>query len=172
MKKIPMFVLITIVLLQACVSVPDLKPYEKREVSNVLENRYCKKLYEKYSGKILVKNIGGFFEINNCDKIILLDSKCENYLCLFTSGLINREILGFTSTKTDTLKIHEVIECKEFNKGDSIKFFKLNASSSTYVLNPIFYLIELTNEKGKRMTSLRRFIKESRLTFVANWIWI
>ncbi len=137
-------------------------------------NKYQKKDYPKFNGKIEIsKNI--FYHFG--DKILKISLENKKYEKFFSLGIFNPDVLFGKETikqtkeatfdnffRTDSLAICCFEEMKKLNPNSKTKRFKFWVFR-TNVANPTEYYIEFYNEKANRFTSIEQFIENSKMTF-------
>ena len=141
--------------------------------------------YQRYKSKILVKSNN---EIQFENKTLSINCSSK-FLPIFTEGIFypqlvignteNNKILNniefeklnineqvfYKISRNDLFNISELEELKFLNNDSKIKRFRF-WSFQLGMANPQVYYFELTNESATNNTSLKDFIKNSKLTFV------
>ena len=139
--------------------------HEKYLAKQIFEKKYTKYEYSKFSEEIKRNNSEIQFGKTQCIKYSdYSDSEFNKYKLIFEKGLLYPEIMG-----TDTMNICCIKELTFLSNSPKIKRFRFllwEKIGNTYIVNPVVYLFELTNEKANIATSWENFIENAKLTFI------
>jgi hypothetical protein len=160
-----------------CQNEPHFKNQGEQELywaKKFFEENYKKQTYKRFKGKI--KKIGSTFEFGSRGFNLIYST--DGIEILLEQGILYPQIIGGEWVEPDStdilyqeylkyknIGISSFEELKNFTNSPKIKRFWFWTSSGDE-MNPDVYLMELTNESATRLTSLKKFVKGAKLTFI------
>ena len=159
----------------------------EKAITEVFKNDYKKKSYNKFEGKIVVKDN----QIQFDDKTIMYDKSDKITTLILQQGLIYPQLLTdyqmekFIEESTDktqkrflrlqknpragfdvnNVKLSNTTELTFLGSNPKAKRFKITCKDNK-LGNSIQYLFELTNKNASKETTMDEFIKNSTLTYL------
>ena len=146
---------------------------EKYDIQQIFRNNYRKQSYDKYTGKIIIKNTKDSSLIS-FDSIYIrlnLKDKENKYKKIFMSGLLLHQLPVYW-WKKDTLSIRGFEYLDYTNNLPTQRRYSFLVFNG-HLMNPSLILIELTNKNSNLNTDFDKFIRGAKLTYFLNaWLQI
>jgi hypothetical protein len=197
MKPLVIILFLTFAILCQSQESTELKPPFKNQgeqedywAQELFKKEYKKTTYKVYTEKIERIDISKFTYDNKSFNVSVANKAIE---LIFTKGVLYPQLIsGYTTEprksdkeldslsnteryfyelkRGDNLTITDLEELTFLSGSPKVKRFRFWLSGPKSA-NPQVYLFELTNEKATEKTTLKKFIKNSKLTFLkAGWI--
>jgi len=147
--------------------------YENYEIQQIFINQYHKESHQRYSGHIAIQNPKDSTLITFDSISLKLDfsGKESKYKKIFTTGLLTGQMLRSPWDK-DTVMICCFETIENTNNLPTQRRFRFDVYWHK-IMNPLVYLLEITNPNADKNTDFDLFLKKAKVTFLYNaWVQI
>ncbi|WP_242919689.1 hypothetical protein [Pontibacter liquoris] len=136
--------------------------YENHLAEEYFNQDYETKKYQKFAGKILTDSLSEYNIVYFDSLRVILEIEDVVHRRVFTEGILSPNHLYYSQS----MQICCFEELTHLNKNGTHRRFKFWVFEEG-VANPLEYLIELTNGKATRETSLSEFVSKAEVTHIS-----
>jgi hypothetical protein len=135
---------------------------EANEAQQIFRDHYTAGYYSPYEGPITWISTGTY---RFGSQIMRLDSLPNGMMGLLSRGLLYPGLVPPLIDSTDTLSISNLYELKGLSFSPQVRRFSCWVFV-TWMVNPDWFVLEITNEHGSTDMDMATFIQGARLTFL------